>query len=56
MEEKLIKNARLVNDNQIIQGDILIRGERILKIGADISSDTAEVIDVAGSFVIPGIN
>lgn len=55
MEEKLIKNARLVNDNQIIQGDILIRGERILKIGADISSDTAEVIDVAGSFVIPGI-
>ena len=55
MEEKLIKNARLVNDNQIIQGDILIRGERILKIGAEISSDTAEVIDVAGSFVIPGI-
>ncbi|MGI9546087.1 MAG: dihydroorotase [Flavobacteriaceae bacterium] len=55
MEEKLLKNARLVNENQIVKGDILIRGERIHKISRDISSDSTEVIDLGGSFVIPGI-
>ncbi len=55
MGTKLIKNAKLVNENQIIETDILIEGERIARIDVDISSSNAEVYEMKGSFVIPGI-
>ncbi|MGB5237651.1 MAG: dihydroorotase [Flavobacteriaceae bacterium] len=55
METKLIKNARLVNEDEIIETDILIEGERISKVDPDISVENAEVYDVNGSYVIPGI-
>ncbi len=55
MGTRLIKNAKLVNEDQVIDTDILIEGERIAKIDSDISSDKAEVYDAKGSFVIPGI-
>jgi dihydroorotase len=55
MGRKLIKNAKLVNENQIVETDILIDGDIIARIDTDISSSTAEVYDMSGSFVIPGI-
>ena len=55
MGRKLIKNAKLVNEGRIVEGDILIADAFILKIASDISDPAAEVIDVKGSFVLPGI-
>ncbi|MEZ4907149.1 MAG: dihydroorotase [Saprospiraceae bacterium] len=51
----LIKNARLVNENKIIDTDILIENDRIKRIDKDISDKTSQVIDAKGNFVIPGI-
>ena len=51
----LLKNAKIVNEGQVKSEDLLIDGERIKRIDREISTDNAEVIDVNGSFVIPGI-
>jgi dihydroorotase len=56
MQTTLIKNAHLVNEGQIIQSDLLIRGERIEKIATSISSDDCDqVIDAQGKYLIPGV-
>ena len=36
-------------------GDVLVEGERIAAVGANLQADGAEVIDVAGSIVMPGL-
>ncbi len=54
MKPILIKNAKLVNEGNIVESDVLISGQFIQKIGRDISSDTATVIDAKGKFLIPG--
>lgn len=51
----LLKNTSLVNRGKITACDILIDNGRITKIGSDISSPNARIIDVAGKHVIPGI-
>jgi dihydroorotase len=51
----LIKNARIVNEDRIVSGDILIKGERIERIGSDISHSNARVIDAEGAFLLPGM-
>ncbi|MBU3028159.1 dihydroorotase [Zobellia galactanivorans] len=55
MGKVLIKNARIVNENSIFEGDLLIKGDLIEKIAANISDDTAEVIDVQGRYLLPGV-
>ena len=55
MNRSLIKNANLVNEGRIFSGDILIEDKRIKRIDQHIESNNAEVIDVNGSYVIPGI-
>ncbi len=56
MSNILIKNARLVNEGKTIEGDILIKGDRIEKIASSISApENSEVVDVKGKMVIPGI-
>ena len=53
---KLIKNATLVNENEILQGDLLICGKRIEKIASNIEVSTNyEVIDASGKYIIPGL-
>jgi len=54
MKPILIKNAKLVNEGKIVESDVLISGQFIHKIGRDISSDTATVVDANGKFLIPG--
>ncbi len=54
MRSFLIKNGLIVNEGKIIPGDILISGERIAKIGRDISHPTAVVIDSSGLHIFPG--
>lgn len=51
----LLKNGKLVNEGRIYEVDLLIKGERIDKIGANLSSEVAEVIDLNGSYVFPGV-
>lgn len=55
MEKTLIKNATLVNEDQIFEADLLIEGERIARIGRDLSDPQATVIDAAGKYLLPGI-
>ena len=55
MKKILLKNARMVNEGTIIEGDLLIEGDRIGRIAPDISDDAARVIDLAGNYLIPGL-
>ena len=55
MYDLVLKNCKIVNENSIIESDIAIKNSRIEKISKDISSDTKEVIDVDGRYVIPGL-
>ncbi len=56
MNRILIKNARIVNEGTIIEGDVLIENEFIVEIAASISAKTAstKVIDAEGNYLIPG--
>jgi 5-methylthioadenosine/S-adenosylhomocysteine deaminase len=36
-------------------GDVLVEGERIVGVGADIQADGAEIIDAADTIVVPGL-
>ena len=54
--KKLIKNAKVVNENKILNCDLLIHGNRIDKITKEISpTPQMEVFDVKGKYVIPGL-
>ncbi len=57
MNEKkyLLKNGIIINRGQSKSGDILIKGKRIDKIGTNLSDSEAEIIDVNGQWIIPGI-
>lgn len=53
----LLKSGRVVNPatnfNDIV--DILIEDEKIIKIGADLQSDDAEIFDATGLIIAPGL-
>ncbi|RZN84197.1 MAG: dihydroorotase [Winogradskyella sp.] len=55
--QTLIKNAKIVNEGQIIEGDILIEGNLIKEIDESISAKSAyvKVIDAEGNYVFPGM-
>lgn len=57
MKSVLIKNANIVNEGQIITGDVLIEGDRIVEISSSISmkSGNTKIIDADGSYLIPGM-
>ncbi len=56
MATTLIKNARIVNEGKIFEGDVLLSGERIEKIAVSISApNQAKIIDIQGSYLIPGM-
>ncbi len=50
----LIVNAKIVNEGKVIEGDVLIRGERIERIGPHLSVKDAIVIDAKGHYLMPG--
>ena len=53
----LIKNANIVNEGTIFNGDILIEGEFIKEISDSISAKSSDVhvIDAEGKYVLPGV-
>jgi dihydroorotase len=56
MKTILILNAKIINEGQNLENDILIKGDRIEKIGKDLSgSKTDKVIDGKGNYLMPGI-
>ncbi|SDR83933.1 dihydroorotase [Formosa sp. Hel1_31_208] len=59
MEKKtiLIKNAKIVNEGKVVEGDILIENEIIKEVSDSISAKFADVvvIDVEGNYVFPGV-
>lgn len=50
-----MKNARMVNENTILEGDLLIEDQLIVKIDSDISDPNAKVIDLKGKYLFPGV-
>lgn len=55
MKTTLILNAKIVNEGKVQEGDVLIRGEFIEKIGKDLQSQSADlVIDAKGQSLLPG--
>ncbi len=52
----LIKNANIVNEGKVVEGDILIEGELIKEVASSISAKSADVtiIDAEGKHVFPG--
>ena len=56
MNRVLIKNAKIVNEGVIFEGDVLIEDEFIVEIAEKISlkSSTTKIIDAEGSYLIPG--
>jgi dihydroorotase len=55
MNRILLKNATIINEGQRFESDLLIVNDRIEKIANDISDEQAEVIDLSGKWLIPGM-
>nr|WP_179315974.1 dihydroorotase [Winogradskyella undariae] len=57
IQNTLIKNARIVNEGKIVEGDIYIENNIIKKIDSSISVKSADilVIDAEGNYVFPGM-
>ncbi len=51
----LIKNGTLVTASETFQADVLIEGEKIVRLGLDLEPASAEkVVDAAGKLILPG--
>ena len=52
----LIKNAKIVNENQIFESDLLIENDLISKIGEHLAEENVDqIIDATGKYLLPGI-
>lgn len=55
MNSTLILNAKIVNEGKLVEGDVLIKGTFIEKIGGDLQSVPAgKVVDANGKLLLPG--
>lgn len=50
----LIKNGKIIENNQLVSKDILVDNDKIIKVKDNIDSCGIEVIDASGCLVIPG--
>ena len=57
MSTFLIKNAKIINEGSIFEGDVLIENNIIRQIAESISAKSSEsvIIDAEGNFLIPGV-
>jgi len=56
MKRLLISNARLVNEGETRDVDVLVEGDRIARIAGSIAApEGAEVIDASGKYLLPGM-
>lgn len=56
MKKTLIKNANIVNEGTILNGDVLIEGEYIKKVGISLTPKSPDVLvlDAEGKYLLPG--
>ena len=56
MNRVLIKNAKIVNEGTIFEGDVLIEDDLIVEISESISAKSSQckIIDAEGNYLIPG--
>lgn len=55
MQNYVIRNAKMVNEGKIIEGDLLIKNQRIEKIGSGFPVDgNVKEIDAKGKYLLPG--
>lgn len=50
----LLKGGRVVSGSGWIEADVLLEGDKISRVEADITDRDARVVDVSGRFVFPG--
>ena len=57
MSKVLIKNAQIVNEGNIIKGDVFIENDRIVEIANSISAKTSgtKIIEATGKYLLPGL-
>ena len=55
MNTTLIKNAKIVNEGIVTEGDVLVKDGIIAQIGTTLSHATAVVLDAKGKYLLPGI-
>jgi dihydroorotase len=57
MGRTLIKNAHIVNEGAVAQGDVYIEGDRITQIDSSISVKSADtmIIEADGQYLLPGM-
>ncbi len=54
MRSTLIKDGQLITASETFVADILVRDERIISIGTDLTAEDADIIDARGKLVMPG--
>lgn len=54
IKSTLFRQAHIVNEGQVIVGDVLVVGDNIEKIGQNLVSDCADVIEARGFWLMPG--
>lgn len=56
MQNYLIRNARIVNEGQTVEGDVFIKDGRIARIGGSLKAEAGNIdIDAAGKYLLPGV-
>jgi dihydroorotase len=55
MNSTVITNAKIVNEGKVVEGDVLIKNQRIEKVGGSIAAGHAKVVDARGQFLLPGV-
>ncbi len=55
MNTKLILNANIVNEGEVFQGDVFIKGQYIDTIGGSLTFAADVIIDAKGKYLFPGV-
>ena len=55
MHDLVLKNCSIINEGSKFESDIAIKNNRIELIANDISSESKEIVDLEGRYVIPGL-
>ena len=53
--KKLLKNAQIINDGALVTADVMIKDDRIVKVAKTINYEAAQIIDLSGKFLMPGV-
>jgi dihydroorotase len=55
MADLALVNAQIVNEGRIFAADVLVRGDRIERVGSGAVPAGASVVDLAGKYLMPGV-